>query len=720
MPLPPLHPIPSTTAAGRSPGRWSALRMLLLAGAALLSGHAAQAVQTPPLTDRLVVRFRPGSEPDLRATALAAGASGARSAETVRRRLSDRLGQELSVVRQRGDGSVIYRSRTAMDADAARQAAHRLARDSGVLDVAPDVRVTGHGLLPDDPQATRQWDIASSGGAAAGAAGFVDAWPLSRGLGVVLAVIDTGSLAHPDLGATLLPGRDFVSDATTGGDGDSRDGDASDPGDWCASAGTTSSWHGLMTTGLLGATHGNQRGIAGLAPAVSLLPARAMGRCGGWLSDVADAILWTSGAGSSPANPTPARVINLSLGASAGTACHGYLQDAITRAIARGAVVVASAGNDASSTRLAAPANCSGVISVGAHTRSGDLAAYSNHTASLTLTAPGGGACAVQTGSDCDSSAIPTLGNSGTTTPGLPVDNRLYGGTSSAAPHVSAAVALMLAIDASLTPAQIQSTLQAHARPHPAGTLCARQAGLCGAGMLDAAAAVQAVALPQLSVTGAQAVVAGGERVTLQAEATGLGPFTWRWTQVSGPAVALEGRDGSTLSFIAPATRSRLGFQVEVTTAQRISHGAPVQVEVNNAPQLDDASASQTGQAAWSLRLQARDADADVLGYQLLSGPEGASVSGDLLQWTSPQPGHWTFEIVAVDSEGLASPTARVTLTVLAAGGDAPASTTSTGTGSSPADAGGSGGGGALSGTPLAALAAVVLAWAWLRRRPAR
>ena len=80
--------------------------------------------------------------------------------------------------------------------------------------------------------------------------------------------------------------------------------------------------------------------------------------------------------------------------------------------------------------------------------------------------------------------------NSGTTSPGA--DSYFIGaGTSNAAPHVAGVAALLLSINPTLSPAQIRSILQSSARPFPAGSWCTSSGiGLCGAGLLDAHAAI--------------------------------------------------------------------------------------------------------------------------------------------------------------------------------------------------------------------------------------
>ena len=96
-----------------------------------------------------------------------------------------------------------------------------------------------------------------------------------------------------------------------------------------------------------------------------------LGRCGGTTSDIADAIIWSSGGtvAGVPANPNPANVLNLSLGGSG--ACDTTTQAAINSARSRNATVVVAAGNSNANAANFTPASCTGVITVAAVGRTG-------------------------------------------------------------------------------------------------------------------------------------------------------------------------------------------------------------------------------------------------------------------------------------------------------------------------------------------------------------
>ena len=361
--------------------------------------------------------------------------------------------------------------------------------------------------LPDDPGIASQWSLWPPAPGVEGAASLPGAWDSAYGQGIVVAVLDTGMRLHRDLAGNLLPGYDFVSDPVIANDGNGRDADPSDPGDWIsvadrkqapfASCDTrASSWHGTSMAGIIAAVSDNGIDIAGIAPRARILPVRVFGKCGGHVSDVIAGILWSVGAeppysadaSAPPVNPNPARVINLSMAAE-GSCGHAF-QEAIDLARSRGAVVVAAAGNHASddaAAGLGQPANCRGVIAVTAHTRRGDLAFYAKSHADVTLGAPGGGTGNKSLADDGD--WIVTLSNSGATDP---VSDELgyMAGTSVAAAHVSGVVALLLGLQPGWNPDQLGLALTRSARAYPQDSDCFGS-GLCGAGMLDASAALR-------------------------------------------------------------------------------------------------------------------------------------------------------------------------------------------------------------------------------------
>ena len=364
--------------------------------------------------------------------------------------------------------------------EAAALAADLKARDPDVEYAEPD-RIMTALFVPNDPMYSQQWHYYE----AKAGLNLPAAWDKSTGAGINVAVIDTGYRPHADLSGQILPGYDFINSATIAGDGNGRDSDASDNGDntYAGQCGTgmpaqdeSSSWHGTHVAGTIAAKTNNGVGVAGVAFGAKIVPARVLGKCGGYTSDIADAIVWASGGAVTgvPANANKARVLNLSLGGSG--ACDATTQNAINSARSRGAVVVVAAGNSNANAANSSPANCAGVIAVAAVARTGGKASYSNYGTNVDVAAPGG---------DSGNGILSTW-NAGTTTPAG--DNYGYMmGTSMATPHVAGVVALMLSANPNLTPDEVEAKLKSTARAFPAA--CSG----CGAGIVDAAAAVNAV-----------------------------------------------------------------------------------------------------------------------------------------------------------------------------------------------------------------------------------
>lgn len=331
-------------------------------------------------------------------------------------------------------------------------------------------------LYPDDAlYGELQWNFFEP----TGGANLGNAWLRSTGAGIVVAVLDTGYRPHEDLLDNLVSvGYDFIADPDTSRKAAGRSADAIDPGDWHGgecSFGTPepSSWHGSHVAGTVAAVTNNGIGVAGAAPDARVLPLRVLGKCGGFLSDIADAIVWAAGGEvpELPDNPDVAEVINMSLGG--GGACGTVYQSAIDFAVSQGTTVVVAAGNAGADASGSRPANCNNVIAVASNTRTGTKSGFSNFGVAIDVTAPGTG--------------IVSTVDSGTQGPEGD-DYAIYSGTSMAAPHVAAIVALMqAAADTPLSPAQVESILKDTARPLPEPDSCP---GGCGAGIVDANAAV--------------------------------------------------------------------------------------------------------------------------------------------------------------------------------------------------------------------------------------
>jgi len=440
---------------------------------------AADVDDSPP-TDRLIIKYRPGLA--------AAGASAATAGRVALHRSAQdaaaRLGQRMQLLRVSAlDAHVMKLERHLAHADVQRLAREIMATDPAVEYAEPD-RILKPLFTPTDTQYGQQWHYFE----ATGGLNLPAAWDKSTGTGVVVAVVDTGYRPHADLAANIVAGYDFIADTFVSNDGNGRDTSALDPGDAVAAGACgggqpvqsqPSSWHGTHVAGTIAAVTNNSAGVAGVAFGARVQPVRALGRCGGYTSDIAAGIVWASGGSvpGVPANATPARVINLSLGGS-GT-CDAASRDAINSARSRGAVVVVAAGNSNANAGNFSPASCAGVITVAATNRGGGRAYYSNYGSVVAVAAPGGDMRGGAAGG-----ILSTL-NNGASAPGADA-YAYYQGTSMAAPHVAGVVALMLAKNPSLSPDDVAARLKTSARAFPA--TCSQ----CGSGIVDASAAVDA------------------------------------------------------------------------------------------------------------------------------------------------------------------------------------------------------------------------------------
>lgn len=413
-----------------------------------------------------------------------------------------------------------------LSADEAARVMQRLKRRAEVDWVAPNVREKRL-QVPTDPLYAQQWWLHPNAGSNAnaiedrlrGVAGFLSAWQSGvpgavGGPAALVAVLDTGITQHPELIGRTAPGYDFVSDTLFANDGNGRDADPSDPGDWVSASDKAnsgfsgcdeqkSSWHGTIIAGLIAASSDNGAGVAGINRNGRILPVRVAGKCGATVADIVDGMRWAAGLAVDgvPVNPNPARIINISFGGSA--ACGPEYQSAIDELRARGAVVVAAAGNEFGA--VSRPASCTGVVGVAAVNRDGFKTHYSNFGAALSASG-----LATVGGDDnrgglwrhllADNGLI-TVWNNGLQGPGDPEYAALFG-TSFAAPLVAGTMSLMLSVNPVLTASQLIAGVRLSVRPHvisPPGTSpgiaacseanpgrCICSTATCGAGLLDA------------------------------------------------------------------------------------------------------------------------------------------------------------------------------------------------------------------------------------------
>ena len=446
----------------------------------VLAGQSASAVMAGIAsrpsnddTDRVIVKYKNNST-----LGQTASMSDAQLAT-----LAQRSGMNLRHLRRLADGAQLLRLENKQNGLRMADVVAALQADSNVEYAEADIKMYPL-AVPNDSRYNEQWQYFET----TGGLNLPAAWDSTQGAGVVIAVIDTGYRPHADLAANILPGYDMISDITTAQDGNARDADASDNGDWepagacyTGSPASNSSWHGTHVAGTIAAVTNNNLGVAGVAYAAKVLPVRVLGRCGGYLSDIADGMIWAAGGSVAgvPANPNPAKVLNLSLGGSGSRSTTS--QNAINTARSLGATVVIAAGNETANASNSNPANCTGVVVVAATHRTGGRAYYSNYGSVVDVAAPGGD---VTNGS---ANGILSTLNVGLTTPGADSYD-FYQGTSMATPHVAGVAALLYAVKPTITPDEVETTLKSTARAFPA--TCSQ----CGTGIVDAAAAIAAAA----------------------------------------------------------------------------------------------------------------------------------------------------------------------------------------------------------------------------------
>lgn len=511
-----------------------ALAMPALHATDALPTKLSPAAQANQSYDRFIITYRDGSSERSNTAALLQNVKAAVGRAGLDRAAATSNGTPiapLSVSHQRklAIGADLIKTSRKLSQSEANALMRQLAADPAVAHVQPDYRrqivrdIAAPGsvneqvkkpldaapktVTPDDTYyAQYQWDYWNP----IGGANINNAWDLADGTGITVAVLDTGITTHSDLDTSLADaGYDFISDAfISGRDTDGRVAGGWDTGDWTSTApwndpvdgcvnpgdpGAPSSWHGTHVSGTVAELTNNAKGMAGVAYNAKVLPVRVLGHCGGYDSDIADAIEWASGGHVEgvPDNAHVAQVINLSLGGPGICSATDALGTAIAHAIQRGTTVVASAGNSSADTAQFSPASCPGVIAVASNGITGKRAFYSNYGTTVALSAPGGGVYPNDgtSGTPDATGYVFSAINDGQTVPGA--ENYIgYAGTSQASPHVAGAVAMILGATHAAgmetpTPAQIKDFLVRSARPFPVA-----QDHSIGAGILDASAAV--------------------------------------------------------------------------------------------------------------------------------------------------------------------------------------------------------------------------------------
>ncbi len=309
--------------------------------------------------------------------------------------------------------------------------------------------------FPRDPKFAYQWHLAQMRAP--------EAWKHGAGEGVIVAVIDTG-VAYENHGSfkraadlaadRLVPGYDFVGDTEHAND---------DHG------------HGTHVAGTIAQATDNGVGVSGIAYKARIMPLKVLSASGsGNVADISEAIRFAADKG--------AKVINLSLG---GSMSSKVMEKAVAYAIKKGVTVVAAAGNSGQKS-VGYPAGYPGVVAVAATQFDESLAFYSNRGAKITLAALGGNTRVDQNGDGFPDGVLQNTLLPGSTSE----DGYLYYmGTSMASPHVAGVAALIVGAGTT-EPEAVKRVLVESARKPKVDC-----AGMCGAGLLDADAAVHAAEL---------------------------------------------------------------------------------------------------------------------------------------------------------------------------------------------------------------------------------
>ncbi len=566
----------------------------LLLCAALLTGAPAVAADSAPVARGLIVQLKDAP-------------TGREAPQALRERLTT-LAADAGLPSTQapmavGNRSHLLRFERPLAGAELAAAERRVRLNPAVAHVEPDVRLKRL-TEPNDPYYRDgvQWYLRTPAEGGPAAINLPPAWDHTTGSATqVVAVVDSGvAYGHPDLQAKLLPGYDLISDLDTSNDGDGRDADAWDPGDWVTDPeansssftdcpAENSSWHGTFIAGQIAAITNNARGVAGVSWGARILPVRVSGKCGAWLSDVVDGIRWAAGlpVAGVPLNPNPARVINVSFGGD--TACPAAYQDAIDEAGWRGSLVVVAAGNE--NRELTRPADCAGVLAVGAVRHDGLKTYYSSYGPHTGIMAPGG------PGPADSGPTLYSTSNAGTRGPGEHIYDSKQG-TSFASPLAAGVASLMLSVNPSLTPAEIVARIQAGARPFPsnssypscsirspANSACNCTRETCGPGILDAEGALQLAFSPAVEIEPI-GLVAPASTITLDGRrssaVSGASIVSYQWSQVSGSPVSIVNADAPMATVALPDAHGEWVFRLLVTDSYGRSADNYVVVSTGN------------------------------------------------------------------------------------------------------------------------------------------
>jgi serine protease len=321
-------------------------------------------------------------------------------------------------------------------------------------------------------------------------------------------------------------------------------------------------------------------------------PVRVLGKCGGYDSDIIAAMGWAAGFAVTgvPANPYPARIINMSLGAAG--ACPQSYQTIVDQLVGAGVLVVVAGGNEGGP--VDSPANCIGVAGIAGLRQVGTKVGYSSLGPEIALAAPAGNCVNTGAGEPCLFSIVTTT-NTGTTGPASNTYTDEYNfnvGTSFSAPIVAGIAGLMVAANGNLTPDQLIARLQKSSQPFPVSTTpgvpmchvptgpndvqtneCSCTTQTCGAGMANANGAVLEALRPIAAVRVAGTVQAGSP-VTLDASASAAAchasivSYAWTVTKPTSNPPPIQNANSARASIVAPMAPNSYTLMLTVTDDQ--------------------------------------------------------------------------------------------------------------------------------------------------------
>jgi len=378
-----------------------------------------------------------------------------------------------------------------------------------------------------DPLAPQQWGLTATGAPSV--------WSTTRGAGVIVAIVDSGSGPHPDLDSNVDPGL-----AISGGTEQADFADVDNEG------------HGTHVAGIVAAITDNAVGVAGVAPAARILPIRVLDANGsGDSRDVARGIRLAADRG--------ARVINLSLGGAFESAS---VTQAIDYATSKGALTVAAAGNGGSLSTPKWPAAYDGTIAVTSIDPDDQAPNFTQRGDYIDIAAPGSRIVSTAKG-----------------------DYNSQSGTSMSAAFVSGAAALLFSARPELTPAEVRDMILTSAVDIGASG----RDPIFGPGKLNVAGAFALLAARYPLV--GPVSIAGPTRVgaTLTLTTTGAASdLQWyRCTQVATATntvpldcAKIDGATGSTYKVTASDMRKHLRVAATIDGQLRLSatHGAIVAI----------------------------------------------------------------------------------------------------------------------------------------------